>query len=159
MIPAIDIAIGLLFLLTLGTGYGEGLVKGLSAFISTVLGFFFASKTYSILAGVLAFLPGDQWEKFIGFFAMAFLFNVLIGLFLIPARAWYENKLERSFATKIVGSIIGVINLSLGLTVLAFAVRAYPVSRLLERMISESSAFTQLVDNFAFFKVLITGFI
>jgi uncharacterized membrane protein required for colicin V production len=159
MTAIIDGVIGLLFLLTLFTGYREGLVKSTSSLISSLLGFFFAGKTYSVMAGVLSFLPGTEWQNFIGFFVVALFFDVVIGLILIPARAWYDRKTEKGFSKNLAGSLIGVINLALGLTVFALAVKVYPLTGLLEEVVNESSVFKELTGNFGFLRLLMSDFV
>ena len=159
MTAIIDILVGLIFLLTLITSYKEGLVKNTAAVISSLLGFFLAARSYSVLAGVLSFLPGNDWENFIGFFVIALLFNIVIGLILIPARAWYEKNLEDSFVTNLAGSFLGVINLAVGLTIFALSVKAYPVNTMLENIVYESGAFLELTDSFGFLRLLLGNFI
>lgn len=159
MTAIIDGIIGLLFLLTLVTGYREGLARSSSSLISSLLGFFFAGKTYSVMAGVLSFLPGTGWENFIGFFVVALFFNVVIGLILIPVRVRYDRKTEKSFSTNLAGSLIGVINLAIGLTVFALAVKVYPLTGLLEEVVNESSVFKELTGNFGFIRLLLSDFV
>lgn len=81
-------------------------------------------------------------------YTMTAIIDGIIGLILIPARVRYDRKVEKSFSTNLAGSLIGFINLAIGLTVFALAVKVYPLTGLLGEVVRESSVFKKLTGNF-----------
>ena len=63
------IALIILFFSFIG-GLKEGAVKGFFSFITLIIAIPITGMSYPLLADILSFLPGQDWENFIGFLSL-----------------------------------------------------------------------------------------
>ena len=140
-------------------GLKEGAVKRLFSLAATLIAIVLAGLSYDFLAGLLSFLPGENWENFLGFFITLGIIAALLHLlFLLPKKlvqkAWNQGPPYR-----ILGSITSVFETSIGFVVFATVLFTFPIIDWLARWFSESGVMSSLIDFFSFVQDLLpTGF-
>lgn len=144
-------------LVSLLAGLKEGAVKHFFNFVALLIAVCIAGLFYHLIAGLLSFLPGENWENFIGFFiAFAIVVALLQLAFLLPRRL--INKIwKRGLLYRLLGAALNAVNASVGLTVFALVLSAYPIFEWLARWVAGSSVMSSLVNVFGFIQVLLPG--
>ena len=99
---------------------------------------------------ILSFLPGTNWENFFGFFiTMGIVSVILYFIFLLP-RKIIQKIWKKGCLFRLLGSILNIFGASIGMTVFALVLRAYPIFDWLERVVSNSGILMWLVERFGF---------
>jgi uncharacterized membrane protein required for colicin V production len=137
------------------TGLKEGAVKHFFNLVAVLIAIFIAGLFYHLIAGLLSFLPGENWGNFIGFFiAFAIIVAILQLAFLLPRRI--INKIwKRGLLYRLLGGALNAVNASIGLTVLALVLNAFPIFGWLARWVTGSSIMSSLVNVFGFIQALL----
>jgi len=136
-------------------GLKEGAVKYIYSLVITIIAIPVAGAAYDLIAGVLSFLPGSDWENFIGFFvAMALASIVLHFVFLLP-RKFAQKVWRKGTIFRLLGGLFNVFNVSIGLVVFTLVMRAYPIWGWLEAAVSGSGVMTWLVAHLGFVQALL----
>ncbi len=148
------LAIIVLFLSFLG-GWKEGAVRKSFALVVTIIALPLAGLGYHLLANLLGFLPGENWENAIGFFLALGLISALLHLiFLLPRKIiqaiWKKGAFYRLF-----GGALSVLNAGIGFVVFTLVVAAYPFSDWLEKVLLNSSVLSWLVTWLSFVQALL----
>ena len=66
-------------------GLRDGAVKSFFSLITLIIAIPLAGISYRLLATILSFLPGENWENFVGFFVTLALISVILYfVFLLP---------------------------------------------------------------------------
>ena len=151
----VDILVVLILCFSLIGGFKEGVIKKGFSLLVLLIAIPIAAASFHLLATILSFLPGDDWNNFIGFFiTLAFIAAILHIAFFLPRRfiqkAWHKGLLFRS-----TGGALNVLDTAIGLAVFALIVRAYPIIDWLERAVTDSSALTWLVTHLGFVETLL----
>ena len=154
MILVSIVAVIVLFFSFIG-GLKEGAVKNFFSLIALLIAIPITATSFHLLATILSFLPGDDWNSFIGFFiSLAFIAAILHIAFFLPRRfiqkVWNKGLLFRS-----TGGALNVLDTAIGLAVFALIVRTYPIIDWLERAVTDSSALTWLVTHLGFVETLL----
>jgi uncharacterized membrane protein required for colicin V production len=150
---AVSVIAVLVLLASIFGGLRQGAVRQLFNLLATLIAIPVAGFSYHLLADVLSFIPGTNWENFIAFFIMLAVTNiVLFFVFLLPARA-----LKKAWAGGlyfcVLGAIFSLVNTILGIVVFALVLHAYPIFSGLEHAVSGSSVVSGLVSVFGFIQV------
>lgn len=146
----IDILAVIILILSFFGGFKEGAVKHFSNLIVLIVAIRVAGLSYHLIAAILSFLPGANWENFIGFFiALALVSVILHFIFLLPRKItqkiWKKGALFR-----LLGGALNIVSAGMGMVVFALAVGAYPIFGWLERAVTNSSVLTWLVEHLSF---------
>ncbi len=151
------ISLFVLFILlaSLFAGLKEGAVKHFFNLVAVLVAIFIAGLAYHLIAGLLSFLPGENWEDFIGFFITFAIVTAIMHLaFLLPRKL--INKIwKRGLLYRLLGGALNAVNASIGLTVLALMLNAYPIFDWLARWVAGSSVMSSLVNIFGFVQALL----
>ena len=143
------IAIIILFFSFIG-GLGEGAVKTFFSLITLFVAIPLTGMSYSLLASLFSFLPGENWENFIGFFiTMGIIMVILFLVFLIP-RGLARKLWNKGVYFRIVGGVLNLLNAAMGLVVFALLLAAYPIFEWLEQAVTGSSVLAWLIVNLRF---------
>src|SRR3972149_3398634 len=68
-------------------GFKDGLVKQAFNLLILLIAVYLAGLSYSLIASIISFLPGTNWENFFGFFITFALITLVLKLALfIPGR-------------------------------------------------------------------------
>jgi uncharacterized membrane protein required for colicin V production len=146
----VDIVVVILLVLSFVGGMKEGAVRAFASLIAVIISIPLAGLSYRFIASLLSFLPGENWENFIGFFiAFGIITAVLHLMFFLPKKlvgaVWNKGILLRMLegGLNLVGGMIGMV-------VFALVVQTYPIFDWLARWVSSSGALSTLVDGFGF---------
>ncbi len=144
-----------ILLVSVFAGLKEGAVKHFFNLVAVLIAIFIAGLLYHLIAGLLSFLPGENWENFISFFiAFGIVVAILHLAFLLPRRI--INKIwKRGLLYRLLGGALSAVNASIGLVVLALAMNAFPIFDWLARWVTGSSVMASLVNIFGFIQVLL----
>jgi hypothetical protein len=108
-----------------------------------------------LISGLLSFLPGENWEGFIGFFITFAIVTAIMHLaFFLPRRI--INKIwKRGLLYRLLGGALNAVNASIGLVVFALALNAYPIFDWLARWVAGSSLMSSLVSTYGFVQAML----
>jgi uncharacterized membrane protein required for colicin V production len=145
----VSIIAALILLFSIFGGLREGAVKPLFTLLATLISIPVAGVSYKGLAGILSFIPGENWENFVAFFIMmAVVSIVLYFAFLLPGRA-LQKAWPGGLFFCILGAIFSLVNAAIGMVVFALVLRAYPIFDWLERAVGGSDVISGLVSLFS----------
>lgn len=134
----------ILLILSLIGGFRDGALKQAASFISLLVAIPLAGLCYHWLESLFSFLPGENWEGFLGFFITLGIIIVILQLIFwllrkqLP-RSWNEGMLSRS-----VGAVIGFFSTAIGIVLFAVVLNAYPIFDWLQSAVSGSSVVSWL---------------
>jgi len=144
-----------ILLVSLLAGLKEGAVKHFFNLVAVLIAIFIAGLFYHLIAGLLSFLPGENWGGFIGFFITFAIVTALMHLaFLLPRRI-IQKIWKRGLIYRLLGGALNAVNASIGLTVLALVLFAFPIFDGLARWVTGSSVMSSLVNVFGFIQALL----
>jgi uncharacterized membrane protein required for colicin V production len=151
----VDIIVIILLILSFLGGMKEGAVKTASSLVAMLIAIPLAGLSYRLIASLLSFLPGDNWENFLGFFITMGIITVILHLiFLLPGKIigaiWKKGVFFR-----VLGGALNLIGTMIGMAVFTLIVQAYPIFDWLERWVSSSSVLSALVDAFGFIQIML----
>lgn len=144
-----------ILLVSLLAGLKEGAVKHFFNLVAVLIAIFIAGLAYHLITGLLSFLPGENWEGFIGFFITFGIVTAIMHLaFFLPRRI--INKIwKRGLLYRLLGGALNAVNASIGLTVLALLLNVYPIFDWLARWVAGSGIMFSLVNIFGFIQALL----
>lgn len=142
-------------IVSLLAGLKEGAVRHFFNLVATLIAIYIAGLAYHLIAGLLSFLPGENWEGFIGFFITCAIAVALFHLaFFLPRRL--INKIwKRGLLYRLLGGALNAVNASISLVVFALVLNAYPIFDWLARWVGGSSIMSSLVSAFGFVQALL----
>jgi uncharacterized membrane protein required for colicin V production len=133
----------------------EGVVKHFFQFVVQLIAILLAGLSYRLLARVLFFLPGQNWENFLGFLITLAVIGVLLHLVFLLPRKMLQIPLGNPFLFRVIGGLLAVLNSAIGLVVLTLLIRTYPIFGWLERAVTQSSVLAWLVTQLSFVQTLL----
>ncbi|MBI2869143.1 MAG: CvpA family protein [Chloroflexi bacterium] len=147
-------AIIILFFSLVG-GLLEGAVKKFFSLAILLAAIPIAGAYYPLAAIILSFLPGSNWENFIGFFAALAVASLILHLVLfLPSRIirqlWRGGALYR-----LLGGLLNLLNTGISLVVFAIIVQVYPVFDWLTTAVAESDVLAWLAQRLVFVPLLL----
>jgi uncharacterized membrane protein required for colicin V production len=154
MIVVSIIAALILFFSLIG-GFKDGAVKQATSTISLLIAIPLTGLSYRWLASLLSFIPGENWENFLGFIiTMAFIMVILYLIFLVPRRhfeqVWKEGPLFR-----LIGTALGFINAGISMVLFALVLNAYPIFDWLQHAVSGSGVISWLHSWLGFIQYML----
>ena len=148
------LAVLVLFFSFIG-GLKEGAVKSFFSLIALLIAIPLTGISYRLLVTALSFLPGENWENFIGFFVtLALISIILFFVFLLP-RKLIQKTWSKGVPFRLIGGALNIFNTAIGIVVFALLVRAYPIFGWLEQAVTDSSVLTWLVVNLSFVQAML----
>ncbi len=137
------------------TGLKEGAVKHFFNIVAVLIAIFIGGLFYHLIAGLLSFLPGENWENFVGYFiALAIIVAIFQLAFFLPRRI--INKIwKRGLLYRLLGGAINFVDSAIGLTLFALVLNAFPIFDWLARWVAGSSVMSSLVNIFGFIQGLL----
>ena len=136
-------------------GFKEGAVKHFFSLIALIVAIPLAGVSYRLLAKILSFLPGENWENFIGFFITMGIISVIFHLAVLPPRKLIQKMWGRGILYRIIGGGLNVINASVGMVVFALVIRVHPILGWLERAVTGSGVLNRLIADLGFVQALL----
>jgi len=131
-------------------GMKEGTVIQLFSLAILLIAILLTGVSYRLIALILSFLPGQNWENFIGFFVTLALASLILHFI-----TWIPRRIARAIWKKglifrLVGGVLNLIQTSIGLALLALVIAAYPIWRWLAEAIYGSGVVMGLLERFGF---------
>ncbi len=146
----LDIIVLIIFFFSFIGGFKEGAVRTFFSLITLLIAIPTAGRFYHLVATILSFLPGKDWENFVGFFiAMALISVILQLIFFLPRRiaqsVWGKGMLYR-----LLGGALNLLNTGIGFVVLVLVLKTYPIINWLVEIVSDSRVLSWLVTVLSF---------
>lgn len=142
-------------LVSLLAGLKEGAVKHFFNLVAMLIAVFIAGLAYRLVAGILSFIPGENWENFLGFFIVLGIITVILQLSFLLPRKLIQAIWKRGLLYRLLGGALNVVNASIGLVVFALVLAAFPIFDWLARWVAGSSVMSALVHTFGFIQALL----
>ena len=151
----VNIIAGLILFFSLIGGLKEGAVRNFFSLVALIIAIPVTGISYHLLANLLSFMPGENWENFAGFFiTLALISVILYFVFLLPRRsihkAWNKGLLFR-----LLGAVLGIFNAAIGMVVFTLVLQAYPIFGWLEEAVTASGILTWLVQYLGFVQAML----
>ncbi|MBI4284928.1 MAG: CvpA family protein [Chloroflexi bacterium] len=153
----VDIIVALILFFSFVGGVKDGAVKQVFSLLAILIALPLASLTYHWLRDLLAFLPGGDWENFLGFLITSGVISAILNLIFFLPRKAIQVVWNKGFLFRLIGGILILINVSVGLVVFVLVLRAFPVWDWLAENIARSDLLTWLVDHLVFVRALLPG--
>lgn len=131
-------------------GLREGAVKRFFSLVVLLIAIPLAGYSYRLIAAVLSFLPGENWENFIAFFITFALINVIFHLIFLLPRKIVQGLWRKGLLSRLLGGALNILDAGIGLVVFTLVVGAYPIFDWLARWVAGSGVLSWLVDNLSF---------
>lgn len=146
----VSIIAGLILFFSVIGGIKEGAVKQFFTLLSTLIAIPVAGLFYDVLAGVLSFLPGENWENFVAFFIMMAVVGIILYfVFIIPGRM-LKKSWDVGVWFAVLGAVFSLFNAAIGMVVFALVLRAYPIIDWLASAVAGSGVVNWLVSVLGF---------
>jgi uncharacterized membrane protein required for colicin V production len=143
----VSIIASLILLFSLIGGLREGAVKQFFSLISLLIAIPVAGISYHLLAGLLSFIPGDNWENFVGFFIMLAVVSIILYFVFRLPRGIAEKAWNKGILFWVIGAVFNIFNAAIGMVVFALVLDAYPIFDWLERAVGGSVVVSWLVSQ------------
>jgi len=151
----VDILAVIILILGFLGGLKEGAVKHFFNLIVLIVAILVAGLYYHLIAIILSFLPGTNWENFVGFFIALALVSVILHFIVLLPRKIVQKVWKRGALFRLLGGALSIVSASIGVVVFALAVGAYPIFGWLERAVTNSSVLTWLVEHLSFVQAML----
>ena len=109
-------------------GMKEGAVKNLFSLVINIVAIYIAGHIYHLIATVLSFLPGTNWENFLGFFITMGLITVILHLMVLIPRKIIQQIWKRGFIFRLLGGALNIFSTSIGFVVFTLIIANFPLS-------------------------------
>ena len=132
-------------------GQKEGAVKIASSLIAHLIAIPLAGISYQLLASLFSFLPGENWDNFVGFFTAKYLIILILYLvFLFLSKRFIRKDWKKGIFFRLIGGLLTSLNSAMGMVTLFLAVEAFPMSGWVERVVLGSGFLEWLAINLGF---------
>ena len=145
----------LILLFSFVGGLREGAVKSFFSLVALFIAIPLTGISYHLLAGVLSFLPGDNWENFVGFFIMLALISIALHFVLLLPRKIAQKAWSKGVLFRLVGGLLNIFNAAVGMVVFALLIQAYPIISWLEQAVIGSGVIVWLVVHLGFISTML----
>ena len=136
-------------------GLKEGAVKQFANLLALFIAIPLAGLSYHLLSTVLAFLPGTNWENFIGFFVALAVFSVILQLLFLVPRKIAQKIWKKGTLFRLLGGGLNILNAGIGMVVFTLALGTYPIIDWLARVVLNASVVMWLVNTLSFIQAML----
>ena len=136
-------------------GLREGAVKSFFSLIALLIAIPLAGISYHLLANLLSFIPGENWENFIGFFIMLALISVILHFVFLLPRRFIQKVWKRGLLLRLIGAALNIFNAAIGMVVFTLVLHVYPIFGWLEQAVSGSGVIIWLVSHLSFVQAML----
>jgi len=151
----VDIVVIIILIVTFLGGLKEGAVKSLFSLIALLIAIPLAGRYSYLLADLLSFLPGTNWEGFFGFFITMGIISVILWLIFLLPRKIIEKIPFPKIISRLVGAVLNVLGAAISLVVFVLVLQTYPIFDWLERWVSSSDVLMSMMEIFSFVQVML----
>jgi uncharacterized membrane protein required for colicin V production len=146
----LDIIAVIILIGTFFGGLSEGAVRSALSLVTLLIAIPTAGLFYYILANVFAFLPGPNWNNFVGFFVTLGIITAILQLIFLVPRKIAEKIFGKGLLSRLGGAVVNLIGTGISFALLVIVLRAYPVVDWLVQAVSQSTILTRLAQIFGF---------
>jgi len=136
-------------------GFKEGAVKQFFNLVILLIAIPLAGMSYGLISKIISFLPGVNWENFIGFFIALAVISVILHFIALLPRKIIQKIWKRGILFRLLGGALNVFNAGIGMVVFTLVLLAYPIFDWLERAMAGSNVLAWLVENLSFVLALL----
>ena len=136
-------------------GPKEGVVKSFFSLITLIITIPLTGVSYRLLANILSFLPGENWEYFVGFVITLALISIVLHFVLLLPRKLTQKVWNKGILFQLIGGALPIINVAIGMVVFTLLVQVYPIIGWLEQMVTGSSVLIWLVVHLSFVQAML----
>ncbi len=155
MIWIIDVLVIIILIFSFIGGMKEGAVKSFSSLVALIIAIPLTGLSYRLIATILSFLAGTNWENFFGFFiTMAIISLILQAIFFLPKK-FIQKIWEKGCLFRLLGGFLNAFGTCVGFSVFTLVLRAYPIFDWLERWVSSSGVLAWLVNTLGFVQAML----
>lgn len=151
----IDIIVALILLFSLVGGLKSGAVYGFFSLLILIIVIPVTGAFYGYVASLLSFLPGEDWENFLGFLVTMVAASIILSLVLLIPRHFIGMAWKSGGFSSLLGGIFNLANSAIGLIVLVLLFQTYPVIPWLNNIFAESIILTWLVAHLDLVRLLL----
>ena len=108
-----------------------------------------------LVAIIFSFLPGTNWENFVGFFITLGLVSVFFHLIFLLPRKIIQKIWKKGVIFRLLGGALNIFNAAIGMVVFTMVLDAYPIFDWLQRAVTNSSVLAWLVDFLGFVQAML----
>ncbi|MFC2002951.1 CvpA family protein [Chloroflexota bacterium] len=148
------LAVLVLFFSFIG-GLKEGAVKNSFSLLALIIAIPLTGASYHLLAAIFSFLPGEDWESFVGFFVTLALIIIILHLVFLLPRKFMQKAWNKGVFFRLIGGALNIFNPAIGMVVFTLLIRAYPIFGWLEQAVTDSSVLTWLVTHLSFVQAML----
>ncbi len=134
----------IILILSLFNGFREGVLKQAVSIISLLAAIPLAGLCYNWLASLFSFMPGENWENFLGFIITMGIIMVLIQLIFWLPRKRFEKSWNEGMLFRSIGAVLSFFNAAIGMVLFAIVLNAYPIFDWLQSAVSGSGVINWL---------------
>lgn len=136
-------------------GLREGAVKSFFSLIALIIAIPLTGVSYHILANILSFLPGDNWENFVGFFVTLAVISIALYFVLLLPRKFAQKAWNKGVLFRLIGGVLNILSAAVGMVVFTLLIQVYPIIRWLEQAVADSGILTWLVVQLGFVQAML----
>ncbi len=151
----VDILVVLILIFSFIGGLRGGAVKSAFSLAALIIAIPVTGAVYHVLAGIISFLPGKNWENFLGFLITLCLIQLMLFIVFFLPRKFLERLWNRGFLSRLIGGAITTLNAAIGMVVLTLLITAYPIMGWLERAMTGSSVLSWLIIHLSFVRAML----
>ncbi len=140
----------LILLFSLFGGLKEGAVKQFFSLVALLIAIPLAGISYRLPAALLSFLPGQNWENFLGFFIALVVISIILHFVFFLPRKFARKVWNKGLLFRLLGGALNILNSAIGLVLFALVVTAYPIFHWLQQAVTASSVLGWLVESMGF---------
>jgi uncharacterized membrane protein required for colicin V production len=136
-------------------GWKEGAVRQFFNLVLLLIAIPLAGLAYGVAAGLLSFLPGENWENFVGFFITLAVISAILHLIVLIPRRLIQKIWRQGLFFRLLGGVLNALNAAIGLVVFTLVLFTYPIFDWLARWVAASSVMAALVDGYPFVPLML----
>ena len=148
------LAVIILFLGFFG-GMKDGAVKNFFSLLAIIIAIPLAGLSYRLIATILSFLPGTNWENFFGFFITMGIIIAILQLITFLPRKFTQLIWKKGIVFRLLGGALNIFGAVIGMVVFTLTLEAYPIIEWLERAVVNSSVLIWLVEHLSFVQTML----
>jgi uncharacterized membrane protein required for colicin V production len=151
----IDVIVILILFFSFIGGIRAGAVNMIFSLLTTIIAILITGALYGFVANWLSFLPGENWESFLGFLITLVIVSIILALLLLLPRHIIKAIWSGGCASGIIGGVLGLVNSAIGIFILALLIQTYPILEWLRTATVESAVLSSILQSLGFLRFLL----
>lgn len=151
----LDIIVILILFFSFIGGIRAKAISTFCSLLATIIAIPVTGFFYGWVASWLSFLPGENWENFLGFLIILVVVSIFISLIFLLPRHLLKALWSGGLLSSIIGGIFSLVNSAIGLFLLTLLIYTYPPGEGLKTIVSNSAILTWLMTHLDFIRLLL----